>query len=52
MLIDFAVENFRSYRERKQISFIASGTKESAPNLAMVPELDLALVRSAATVWT
>jgi predicted ATPase len=48
MLIDFEVENFRSYSERKRFSMVASSSVELPQNLILVPDLDLKLVRSAA----
>lgn len=48
MLIDFEVENFRSFRERKKLSLVASASKALPNNLIPLPELDLSLVKSAA----
>jgi len=48
MLIDFEVENFRSYREPKLFSMVASSAKELPENLIQLPDLDMALVRTAA----
>jgi AAA15 family ATPase/GTPase len=31
MLVDFEVENFRSYRENKRFSLVASSAKEPRP---------------------
>lgn len=47
MLIDFEVENFRSYRKRKRFSMVAASSAELYQNLIQSPDLDLALVRSA-----
>ena len=48
MLIDFEVENFRSYRKRKRFSLVASSSEELSQNLIQLPDLGLTLVRSAA----
>ncbi len=47
MLVDFEVENFRSYRENKRFSLVASSSKELPRNL-IETDLGLNLVRSAA----
>ncbi len=46
MLVDFEVENFRSYRESKRFSMVASSAKELPQNL-IDTDLGLSLVRSA-----
>ena len=46
MLVDFEVENFRSYREAKRLSMVASSAKE-LPNNLIDTDLGLKLVRSA-----
>jgi uncharacterized protein len=46
MLVDFEVENFRSYREAKRLSMVASSAKE-LPNNLIDTEPGLKLVRSA-----
>ena len=46
MLIDFEVENFRSYRSER-FSMVAAPGKELSRNLLEVPDLNLALNRSA-----
>jgi energy-coupling factor transporter ATP-binding protein EcfA2 len=46
MLVDFEVENFRSYREAKRLSMVASSAKELPQNL-IETNLGLNLVRSA-----
>jgi len=48
MLIDFEVENFRSYRERKRFSLVAASGKELPQNLIELTDLGLTLVRTAA----
>src|SRR5690349_17585621 len=48
MLIDFEVENFRSYREAKRFSFVASAISENPENLIESPDLELKLLKSAA----
>ena len=47
MLVDFEVENFRSYREAKRLSLVASSAKELPQNL-IETDLGLNLVRTAA----
>jgi predicted ATPase len=46
VLVDFEVENFRSYREAKRFSMVASSAKELPQNL-IDTDLGLKLVRSA-----
>jgi predicted ATPase len=46
MLVDFEVDNFRSYREAKRLSMVASSAKELPQNL-IDTDLGLKLVRSA-----
>jgi energy-coupling factor transporter ATP-binding protein EcfA2 len=48
MLVSFAVENFRSYRERKTLQLTASPGKELPQNTKRLPELDARLLLSAA----
>ena len=48
MLIDFEVENFRSYREPKRFSFVASAIKEFPQNLIEIPDQDIKLLKTAA----
>src|SRR5262245_19733218 len=48
MLIDFTVENYRSYRDAKTFSLMASQAKELANNMAYVPEIGRALLCVAA----
>lgn len=48
MLIDFEVENFRSYREPKRFSMVASSSKELPENTIALHDQDLKLLRSAA----
>ena len=45
MLVDFEVENFRSYREAKRFSMVASSAKELPQNL-IDTDLGLNLVRA------
>src|SRR4051812_4825278 len=48
MLIDFEVENFRSYRERKRFSFVASAIKEYPHNIFELTGQDTKLLKTAA----
>ena len=48
MLIDFEVENFRSYRERKRFSFVASSITEHPENLVEVADSEVRLLKTAA----
>jgi hypothetical protein len=47
MLVDFEVENFRSYRKAKRFSLVASPATELSQNLIELTDLDLRLLRSA-----
>ncbi len=46
MLVDFEVENFRSYREARRLSMVASSAREF-PNNLIDTDVGLKLVRSA-----
>jgi AAA15 family ATPase/GTPase len=49
MLVDFEVENFRSYREAKRFSLVASPLVEAFPkNVFATPEPDIKLLKTAA----
>ena len=48
MLIDFEVENFRSYREAKRLSLVASSDKELRSNLERARRLGLDILQTAA----
>ncbi len=48
MLIDFTVENFRSFKDARRFSLLASPSRELPENLHVLPDLDLSLVRTAA----
>lgn len=48
MLLDFEVENFRSYRDRKRFSLVASSAKELPDNLAETSDPEVSILRSAA----
>jgi len=48
MLVDFEVENFRSYREMKRFSLVAATSKEFPENYIRVPELNTNLIKTAA----
>src|SRR4051794_13836142 len=47
MLVDFEVENFRSFRDAKRLSLVASSAKELPQNLIELTDLGLTLVRTA-----
>lgn len=46
MLIEFSVENFRSYREKKTFSLVASAAQELPGNLVAIPDSSKSLVRA------
>jgi uncharacterized protein len=48
MLVSFAVENYRSYKDRKTFQLTAGTGKELPQNVQEVPELGLSLLRTAA----
>jgi len=48
MLVDFTVENYRSYREAKTFSLVASSLPELRGNVFTVPDLELPLLRTGA----
>lgn len=48
MLLEFKIENFRSYREPKTFSFVASAITEFPENLFQPPDLDVRLLKTAA----
>lgn len=48
MLLDFQVENFRSYHEARRLHMVASRQEELPDHLIDVPELELKVLRSAA----
>jgi AAA15 family ATPase/GTPase len=48
MLVDFEVENFRSYREAKRFSLVASPIEALPQNMFATPEPDLKLLKTAA----
>ncbi|MFO0953711.1 MAG: ATP-binding protein [Isosphaeraceae bacterium] len=47
MLVSFRVENYRSYREGKTLSMVASNSGELPQNLIDVPEYNFKLLRTA-----